>query len=141
MEPYIFLLLGFAFVLGSIFGRLSNADLKTSGVRTDGIVFDFNGNPNAFSDSAVTFDDPDRARVRFVTDKQEWITADIENGFGFSISKNYKSGQKLIIYYDPNNPKRFYIESGVSQLTFKLLFAVAGTASIVVGLYKIFTLQ
>ena len=96
--------------------------------------------------AALSRNGSDWQEVRFIEiatgsvlpDKLEWVTAEINGKSGFSFTRNYKLGQKVIVYYDENNPNIFYIDSGILEGLTKLTIGMAGLISIAIGVYEFF---
>ncbi|WP_160143473.1 DUF3592 domain-containing protein [Chryseolinea soli] len=62
--------------------------------------------------------------VRFLTDKQEWITEELSVGY----NPKKREGAKLRVIYDPENPTEVEIHSILQLRILPLLFIVAGVA-------------
>ncbi len=131
IQPYIFIGVGLISILYSFFKKNKVAELKLTGEKTEGIIFEGGLSPNRSVDSSST---STTITVRFVTQKKEWITADTQINTG-SYSKYYKPGDKLDIYYDPNDPYNFYVDEGTSTKSMRIYSALLGMALIVVGTY------
>jgi hypothetical protein len=106
MEYIIVILIGLVFlaITRTTLDKVSH--IKKNGRAIDGIIFDFQNNPN-FS---INYKYP---VVRFLTIENQWFT-ERSNFAGFN--GVYKKGQKIKIVYEKNNPKNFYIDSGYSFL-------------------------
>ena len=111
IQPYIFMGVGLIAILYSFFKKNKVAELKLTGEKTEGIIFEGGSSPNWSIDSSST---STSIMVRFVTKKKEWITADTQINTD-SFPKYYKAGDKLDIYYDPNDPYDFYVDEGVKK--------------------------
>lgn len=127
METYITLLAGAAFFVIAILMPSKQAALKKNGKKAEGVIFDHNGEWNAMDDfSTIQINDSTRARVRFVTEKLEWITEDVRSGVGFQMNNSYKSGDKVTVYYDPATPTTFFVETGIPESVVRLIIIIAG---------------
>ncbi len=92
-------------IIGLLIGgkHLTRYDrLRKEGRETEGIVFDIESSNSYNENSNSTTYYP---IVRFVTDKQDWITEKSE------ISGFYKPGDRVTVVYNPNNPRDFTIKS------------------------------
>jgi len=140
--PYVFLLIGLALIGFAAFARSINSDLKQTGILVEGIIFEQDNGSITFSFGDTTNNSSsvnDKVSVRFVTlEKQEWITAPIDQGFQFFYSGQYKNGERVNVYYDKNNPYNFYIDTKQSELIGKILFAIIGIIFLIIGLYRLF---
>lgn len=78
--PYFLILFGIVAILLPFFTKSSNKNLKETGVPSDGIIFkqeksrlvDIDGNRSFIKDKIT---------VRFLTKKDEWITAELSQDF------------------------------------------------------------
>jgi hypothetical protein len=112
MEYIIVLLIGLVFlaIASTTLNKISR--IKKNGIAIDGIIFDFQNNPNL----SIKYEYP---VVRFLTMENQWFT-ERSNFAGFN--GVYKKGQKIKIVYEKTNPKNFFIDSGYSfLLTYGLL--------------------
>jgi hypothetical protein len=136
LQPYAFVLLGIILLLVAIFKKSGKANLKSSGLKTEGIIHGL-GYSNA-PNSDTTPNIKDKVTVRFTTNKKEWITVDIDQKFAVYFSNQYKEGQKVDVYYDPENPSDFFVDTKQSETIGRQLFAVVGLAFCVVGAFQLF---
>ncbi len=60
--------------------------------------------------------------VRFLTDKHEWITEELNTGY----QRARKEGEKLEILYNPENPIQFEVNSTYHLQIIPVLFMAAG---------------
>jgi hypothetical protein len=67
--------------------------------------------------------------VRFLTDKQEWITQQLSIGY----SPAMEEGIKLQVIYDPENPTNVEINSTIQLKILPWLFVVLGIGGLVFG--------
>jgi len=132
MTPYILIIAGLIGALLSIFKTTKNKILIQSGQKTEGIIFD---------QRASSFDNNntnDKVVVRFVTDKQEWITKEIDQDFAVFFTGQYKKGDRITIFYDRNNPNNFYVANKQSETIGRVFLFVVGVTIAAVGLYQVF---
>lgn len=133
LQPLIFTLLGVIVLLIAIFKR-TKSNLKTIGLRTEGIVYTLGCSNNSDDSSNIK----DKITVRFVTNKKEWITGNIKQDFAVYFTKQYKEGETVDVYYDPANPSNFYVDTKQSEITGRILFAIIGLIFCAIGLYQLF---
>lgn len=137
MTFLIFLIIGITLLVYSIARSSSNSELKETGIQTTGVIFE-----TAY-ETMVYPDERDhgsrlenKITVRFTTKEKEWITADIRQDFVLYSRGQYKPGDKITIYYNKDNPRRFYVETGQSELRARLLFAFVGLVFTIIGIYQ-----
>lgn len=137
VQPLIFILLGVTLLLIAIFKRSSSSNLRTLGNKTEGIVYTtgYSNDPRYDNSSNIK----DKITVRFVTNKNEWITGDVKQGFAIYFTKQYKDGQTLDIYYDPERPSNFFVDTKQSETIGRIVFVVVGLIFCVVGLFQLFS--
>lgn len=115
--------------------KATKAELKKTGIQVEGIVYKQDYQPNNF---AASFDRPlinDQIFIRFLTLKQEWITAPIDQEFTTFYSEQYTDGERVCVYYDKTNPSNFYISTKQSEFGGRLFIACFGLLFISIGLY------
>jgi Protein of unknown function (DUF3592) len=95
----ILILVGIAFVVISFILKGRKERLIQTGIPVEGIVFDFA--PGNNNDSAHEY-----PIIRFVTLREEWITKVYHVRYPKSI---LKEGQKVAVYYNPDNPSDFVL--------------------------------
>jgi hypothetical protein len=136
--PYTFILVGIVFILIAAFSKSGATRLAQTGEHCEGIIFKLGykeGNTFDKIDSITK----DKITVRFVTKKQEWITEDLNTDFMITWAGQFKEGQKVQVLYDPNNPSDFSILNNQSPRLVKMVFILAGSISLAIGVYKFFT--
>ncbi len=105
----------------------------------DGIVYEQESNANFNLSSDTTFNRvSDRIIIRFVTQKEEWITGMIQQDFQMFYTGQYKNGDAVKVYYEPNNPSNFYVDTKQSESTARVVMAIVGLIFIIIGLYKMY---
>ena len=134
--PYIFLLIGLIVLAITFFYKSNKSELKKTGIAVDGIVFDQEMSSSGSFDNSTTGQN-DKITVRFVTQKQEWITGQIQQDFQIYYSGQYKNGETLKVYYDEKNPSNFYVDTKQSELKGRVVIAIVGFVFLLIGLYKI----
>ena len=103
-------------------------NLRTDGIRTEGIVVDLEIEMKKYPDSDER---PPTPVVRFVTTWGEWITEKYSFGYTY-----YKKGQKVEIVYNANNPREFFLKDfGLSEFIYWVCLFIA-IASLITGIYN-----
>jgi len=118
MTPYIIVIIGIGFILLTYVQRKKYASLLKKGKQADGIVFDFESGGQ---------DSPAYPIIRFVTEKQEWVTKTASMNL-----PSFKQGSKVTVIYDPENPGDFVINPE-SAAFLQIVFIVLGCAAIIGG--------
>ncbi len=134
--PFFFIGIGLFFIALAFLGKKKNSHtLQTTGIKAEGIVYSVEQNTRrqkADIELPVVYDG---VTVRFTTEKGEWITEKIQQDFSLFFTGQYKNGQKLELYYDPENPRNFHVVTGQSPLIARTLFLIVGLAFLVYGIY------
>lgn len=97
--------------------------LRRTGTEAEGVVFDVETDTQNGATSYYPV-------IRFVTDKQEWITKKA------TVSGVYKPGDKVTVVYHPDNPSEFFIRSG-NTYTVIIIIILAGILFLAVGCYLV----
>ena len=134
--PIILILIGTTCTLFGIFKKSKESALKANGKKAEGIIFSLEASRKNDIDAHAR-NVQDIVTVRFVTESQEWITAEVKQDFAIFYTKQYKEGDTVQVYYDPKNPKSFYVDLKQSETLSRLFFSVGGLILIGVGLYKL----
>lgn len=136
--PYLLLLAGLVILAIAMFWESQNSKLKQTGICVEGIVFE----QDVESSFRLSFSEPDHYRsikdkvtIRFVTKKQEWITAPIKQDFSVFYTGQYKDGDKVVVYYEEKNPSNFYVDSKQSETIVRIIAALLGLMLTIAGLY------
>lgn len=132
--PYIMIAYGLGTILYCLLTDTKYEKLKKTGLKAEGIIFDldYDANPiTSFNDTNIK----DEVTVRFVTKEKEWITGKIKQPFVVYFTNQYKPGGKVIVYYNPDNPSEFFLDSKQSEFIGRLLFLVSGILTLALGLY------
>lgn len=137
--PYFSLTGGVILIAFAVLRESKNSELKQNGICTEGIIYEqgYENNrrvlPEEYSYSSVK----DEITVRFLTEKQEWITGIIKQDFRMFYKGQYKDGESVVIYYDRENPGNFYVDSKQSETIVRLVFGIAGIVFAFTGLYQL----
>ena len=135
--PYIFIVVGLGIMLYGFLKKTTTATLIENGKKAEGIIFEMksrsSGKLSFFNSIAY-----DKIIVRFVTDKLEWITAEVQNEFGLFYSGQYKIGESVEVMYDPHDPKKFIIITKQSESNARLFAIIGGLIFIIAGIFKLF---
>jgi hypothetical protein len=89
--------------------------ISTAGTEAEGIIFDMDSFPGAY-DATITY-----PIVRFLTEKNEWITQKASVSI---IPGTYKKGQKITVVYLKDNPTDFFIKSTWSTTVFIVMIFI-----------------
>ncbi len=110
----IFLLFGgLASITWSIKRFIHFNKLKKTGIRVQGIIFELTGGDSEGNSYPV---------MRFLTQKDEWITGKPKNNIATSFQKQ---GDKVSIIYDPSDPNNFVCDSPANLVIF-ISFVIGG---------------
>ena len=128
IQGVVLIILSLAVILIAINALLKYKKISAIGIEVDGIIFDIESSPTT-GDSTITF-----PIVRFVTEKNEWITQKASVSI---IPYSYKKGQTVIVVYCKDKPTDFFIKSiwtngvliaiiiiGLALLTYGVYFLV-----------------
>jgi hypothetical protein len=126
MDTIIMCGIGLALLYVAFTFRTSVKKLSKNGQQTEGIIFDFIESDNL--DNQIKY-----PIIRFVTTKKIWITEqyNISPFAGF-----FKKGKKVIVVYNPDNPKEFIVKSKMNGVV-SVLSAILGLIILAIGTYKI----
>lgn len=117
-----------AITLGMLLWRKGN-QLLTTGKKATAIIFKKNFHSGGGADSGVYY-----PVVRFLTDKQEWITQELD--IGYSPAK--KEGTKLEIIYDPDAPTNVEINSPFQLEVLPRIMVATGICGLIFGVLELF---
>lgn len=136
--PYVYSVAGLALIAIAFFYTSEKNKLKETGIPVDGIIFrqEINNYNQSVDDSISSVNN--KIIVRFVTQKQEWITGEIKQAFQLFYTGQYKDGETIKVWYEPDNPSDFFVDTKQSESIGRAAFAVAGFLLFVFGLYRIF---
>jgi Protein of unknown function (DUF3592) len=129
MDSEIILLIisGVLLIVGAILWRNGN-HLLANGKKANAIIFK-NNFSRSRSSGGVYY-----PVVRFLTDKQEWITQELN--IGYLPAK--PEGTKLEVLYDPDDPTNVEINSSAQLELLPRLFVGLGIAGLVLGILEAF---
>jgi len=108
-----------------------NKLLKQKGIHVDGIIYSVDGGSTVNVSNVK-----DKIVVRFLTEKQVWITGPLRGGFLIFYSGQYKLGEQVKVVYDPENPANFILETEQPELLGRVVFLVVGIILGTVGVYQ-----
>ena len=135
-QPYLFLFIGFIAMITPLFYKSKTENLEKTGERCEGIIFKLDYS-NSFGSDTISSTTKDKITVRFVTNKKEWITEDLNTDFMISYTGQYKEGEKVAVIYNPENPSEFTIETKQSQTIGKLVIFFVGLVFAGAGIYEL----
>lgn len=134
--PYLFSIIGGILIIYPIIKSHPRRELYTKGIKAEGIIFDL-GIQEQSKDITTIINLQNKVTVRFLTEKKEWITADIKNDFAVFYTSQYKIGEKISVRYNPENPSDFVVETKQIIANAKLLFIGIGLIFLLFGLVQI----
>jgi len=117
-----------AFAIGAHHWQKGNHLLR-NGKKTRAIIFKNNCESNE-SDGIYY------PVVRFLTDKQEWITQELS--IGYNPAK--EEGTKLEVIYDPDDPNSVEISSGIQLKILPRILVIAGILGLILVVLELFNL-
>jgi hypothetical protein len=130
MEGIVIIAIGIALFYVAFKFRLNIKNIAKNGEQVEGIVFDTVEDDNPKSQAKYPI-------IRFVTSKKEWITEQ----YNISTLPGFlKKGQKVIIVYNPDNPKEFFVKSAITSIAPVLASALA-IIILAIGVYKLLHIQ
>lgn len=102
---------------------------------TEGIIFDQDENDFSFyaADASKT-----KIVIRFVTQREEWITGVMNQDFQVLYTGQYKNGDKVKVYYDEKVPSNFYVDTKQPEWLGRLILGITGLVFALIGLYQLF---
>lgn len=128
--PFFPLAMGALCLLAALFKKSPTASLRHTGQRTEGIIYAMGTNATSSDTSYVM----DKITVRFVTREGRWITGDINQEFASFYTNQYKLGEKVEVFYDPQQPSSFFVKTKQSEERWRMLFLLIGLGLCAVGL-------
>ncbi|MES1159923.1 MAG: DUF3592 domain-containing protein [Bacteroidota bacterium] len=134
--PYILISAGILMMIIPFFKKSNPEELAKKGERCDGIIFKV-VYERTLSNGGTAGEDT--ITVRFVTQKQEWITENLDTDDMILWTGKYKEGQKVRVVYNPDNPTEFMLENSKYPKTTKLIFILGGLIFLGYGIYKYLT--
>jgi hypothetical protein len=137
IQPFIFLLIGLGSVLFAIFKKSNKANLKNTGQKAEGIIYALDQSSNSYNSNSQNLSIKDKVTVRFLTMDKQWITGDLEQEFAAFFTRQYKEGDTVDLYYDPEEPSNFFVDTRQSEKTSRIIFVAIGIVLGSVGLYQL----
>jgi len=130
MEEIAIMAMGIAVLYMAVKFRSNTKNIAKNGEQVEGVVFDIVQDTNPQSQAKFPV-------IRFVTSQKEWITEQ----YNISTLPGFlKKGQKLIIIYNPDNPKEFFVKSRINSIVPVLLF-IFGIIILSIGVIKLLHVQ
>lgn len=102
IQGVLLIILSLAVILIAIIVFSKYKKISTNGIEADAIIFDIESSPTN-GDTTITF-----PIVRFVTEKNEWVTQKASVSI---IPYSYKKGQNVVVVYSKDKPSDFFIKS------------------------------
>jgi len=124
-ELIVFFLSSILVVVGIILWKKGNR-LLVKGKKSEAIIFKNNYSPDS-EGGGVYY-----PVIRFLTDKQEWITKELSIGY----FPPKRVGKKFEVIYDPNNPTDVEINSVMQLEIIPRLLVSLGVAGFVFGILE-----
>jgi hypothetical protein len=130
MEEIAIMAMGIAVLYMAVKFRSNTKNIAKNGEQVEGVVFDIVQDTNPQSQAKFPV-------IRFVTSRKEWITEQ----YNISTLPGFlKKGQKIIIIYNPDNPKEFFVKSRTNSIVPVLLF-LFGMIILSMGVVKLLHVQ
>lgn len=120
----IIVIVSLALIVVGIYLWQRGNHLLSNGKKAEAIIFKNNFHPSS-SDGGGTY----YPVVRFLTDKQEWITQELNIGY----SPPKREGAKLQVIYDPEDPTNVEINSTLYLEVLPRLLVALGIVGLVFG--------
>ncbi|HEY0752010.1 MAG TPA: DUF3592 domain-containing protein [Chitinophagaceae bacterium] len=137
LQPYIFILIGLGSTLLAIFKKSTTGNLKSTGQKTEGIVYALGQNLDTNTSYTQNFNIKNKVTVRFLTMDKQWITGDLKQEFAAFFTKQYKEGERVEVYYDPEKPTNFFVDTKQSEKAARIIVATVGIVLVSAGLYQL----
>jgi hypothetical protein len=125
MEVIIMFGVGLALLYFAFTFRRTAKKLTKNGRETEGVVFDIIESNNL--DNQIKY-----PIIRFVTTEQTWITEQYNIS---TLLGSFKKGQKVVVIYNPDNPREFIVKSKMNGIV-ALLATILALAILALGVYK-----
>lgn len=122
----ILIVLAFAFLIIGSLSYFTFIKISKNGIVTDGVIFDTES--STINNVRISY-----PTVRFLTVNNEWITETSKTGL---FPSYYKNGEKVIVIYNPDNPKQFLIKSNYNKVV-PFVIIIAGLALLGVGIINL----
>jgi hypothetical protein len=118
----IIVLVSGAITLAGILMREKNNNLSSKGKVADAIIF--KNNPGQHGGHIPV--------VRFLTDKKEWITKELDSVYSIP----QVEGTKVRIRYDPDDPNTVEIDSAFRLQVVPAILTIGGMIGVIIGILK-----
>jgi len=129
MEVIILIVISIALLYTAFKFRLNTKKILKTGREAEGVIFDFVQNNNMQNQAKYPI-------IRFITSEKEWIT----EAYNIAVPGFFKKGQKVIIVYNPDNPKEFIVKSAITSIAPVLIILLA-IIILTIGVYKLLHIQ
>lgn len=127
IQGVLLIIISLAVIVIAIIALSKYKKISTNGIEADAIIFDIESSPTN-GDTTITF-----PIVRFVTEKNEWITQKASVSI---IPYSYKKGQSVVVVYSKENPSDFFIKSNWTNGVL-IAMIIIGLALMTYGVYII----
>ena len=128
MWPFIILIcVSTGLVIVGIISYLNVSKILKKGIKAEGVIFSSRVS-DSFNNINLSY-----PVVRFLTATDEWIT---ETSTISLIPGFYKEGNKVTVMYDPENPKKFVLQSTSNKLM-GVVLAIIGFILFIIGVYNL----
>ena len=131
--PFAAVALGLPMTVSACFRVSQKSNLKKVGIPVDGIVCKQSDRSASNVNEKIT--------IRFLTKEQEWITGPIDQGFELFYTGQYKNGDPVKVFYNPDKPTEFYVDTKQSVLLVRIIGCVTGICLTVFGLLSNFRVK
>ncbi|MGB4771805.1 MAG: DUF3592 domain-containing protein [Chitinophagaceae bacterium] len=133
MTFLLLITIGCIMIAVSLLNSDTDKALIKTGKYAEGIIFeqDVNTDTSSYANTNPV--------VRFTTEDKTWITGRIKQNISVSYTGQYKDGEKVAVYYDPEDPSRFYVASKQSPTIARILMLVIGLSLVTYGIYQFIT--
>ncbi len=125
IQGVLLIIISLAVIVIAIIALSKYTKISTNGIEADAIIFDIEFSPTN-GDTTITF-----PIVRFVTEKNEWITQKASVSI---IPYSYKKGQSVVVVYSKDKPSDFFIKSNWTNGVL-IAMIIIGLALITYGVY------
>jgi hypothetical protein len=133
MTFFFFIILGIVLMVVSFVNQDYHKELMKTGKYAEGIVFDQSVRTDTSSSTNSLLNT--EIVIRFTTEDKTWITGTMNQTFSTFFTGQYKVGQKVDVYYDPEKPSRFFVHTKQSPILARVLMFVVGLFFLLSGLY------
>lgn len=120
--PLMILLISASFIIVGIIRAQKGTYLLKNGKRAKAVVYKNNYSSDGDGGAYMPV-------VRFLTDKDEWITQELSIGYSPAIPE----GTKLDVLYDPEEPTNVEINSSFQLRVLPLILVLLGVSGFVFG--------